>query len=303
MQWRKFESLVSNSSVLFVSDTQKNGNVEGLLRALPAVLYSGFADVTCPKSWLQLEDPERHQAYEYDWHRLQDIDAPRFDIVACTTQYYEDTLPVYSLQGLVNQYSGSDQQIVVVGDGEGFELSGTVRPFREDPVVDRSMDYEEVYSAYEQQYEDHGVDLPLKQTKNLFLQDNANLYELATGTRLTSIEGLVDVLPDAPYLPMITGLSSIFASKTTHGSTPLGSTEAIEAFGKWLRRRIELDYNEAISIARTINDYAINHEQLFDSASRSRMPNINDARPVRRELSPEKNPIHARYHTWLSNAL
>lgn len=303
MQWRKFESLISTNSVLFISDPQKNGNVEGLLRALPAVLYSGFTNVTCPKSWLQLEDPALHQAYEYEWHRLQDIGAPQFDIVACTTQYYEDTLPVYSLQGLINLYSDSDHRIVVVGDAEGFKLSGTVRPFREDPVVGRSMEYEDVYSAYEKHYDEHGVDLPLKQTQNLFLQDNANLYELATGTRLTSVEGLIEVLPDAPYLPMLDGLSSIFASKTSHGSKPLGSTEAIEAFGKWLRRRIELGYNEAISLARTINDYAIDHEQLFDRASRSRMPKINDARTVRRELIPEENPIHTRYNRWLSNAL
>lgn len=303
MQWRKFESLISENSVVFISDPVKNGNVEGLLRALPAVLYSGFDDVTCPKSWLQLEDPSRHHAYEYRWHLLQDVKRPQFDLVAATTQYYEDKLPVYSLQGLVNGYSVSDKRIVVIGDSEDFELSGTVRPFREDPVVDRAMKYPEVYGAYERHYEDHGIELPLKETKNLFLHDNANLYELATGTSLASVEGLVDVLPEAPYLPILDGLSSIFASHSTYGSEPLESTEAIEAFGKWLRRRIELDYNEATSIARTINDYAIDHEQLFDEASRTRMPNINDARTARRELTPEENPIHERYDAWLSNAL
>ncbi|WP_440764397.1 hypothetical protein [Natronorubrum sp. DTA7] len=303
MQWRKFDSLISDTEVVFISDPIKNGNVEGLLRALPAVLYSGFDDVTCPKSWLQLEDPSRHRAYEYNWHLLQDIERPQFDLVAATTQYYENNLPVYSLQGLVNRYSVSDRQIVVIGDSENFELAGTVRPFREDPVVDRAMKYQEVYAAYEQQYEEHGMELPLKGTKNLFLHDNANLYELATGTTLSSVEGLIDVLPDAPYLPLLEGLSSVFASGSTYGSEPLESTAAIEAFGKWLRRRIELDYNEALSVARTINDYAIDHEQLFDEASRTQMPNINDARTARRELTPEENSIHERYNVWLSNAL
>ncbi|WP_139246217.1 hypothetical protein [Natrinema hispanicum] len=288
---------------MFISDPVKNGHVEGLLRALPAVLYSGFDDVTCPKSWLQLEDPSRHSAYEYSWHLLQDVNELQVDLIAATTQYYEDNLPVYSLQSLVNRYSVSDQRIVVIGDSENFELSGTVRPFREDPVVDRAMNYQEVYAAYEQYYKDYGMELPLQETQNLFLHDNANLYELATGTRLTSVEELIDVLPDAPYLPILGGFSSIFASNSAYGSEPLESTEAIEAFGKWLRRRIELDYNEALSVARTINDYAIDHEQLFDKASRTRMPNINDARTARRELTPEENPIHERYHTWLSNAL
>ncbi|GAB3039782.1 hypothetical protein [Natronobiforma cellulositropha] len=303
MRWRKFESLISESSVVFISDPVKNGNVEGVLRVLPAVLYSGFGDVTCPKSWLQLKDPSRHHAYEYMWHLIQDIDRPVFDIVAVTTQYYEDKLPVYSLQGLVNRYSVSDRQIVVIGNSEDFELSGTVRPFREDPVVDRTMEYSEVYGAYEQHYEAHGMKLPLKETKNLYLHDNANLYEMATGTSLDSVEELIEILPDAPYLPILDNLSSIFASRSTYGSNPLKSTKAIESFGKWLRRRIELDYNEAIDIARTINDYAIDHEQLFDKASRTRMPNINDARTARRKLSPEESPIHERYDAWLSNAL
>ena len=303
MRWAKYQKVVSDAEVLFIYDTQQNGKVEGVLRGLPALLYSGFADATCPKSWLQLDDPGRHQFYEYEWHRLQEIDGSKFDLTALTTQYYEDNLAVFSLRTLVNRYSQTDNRLVVVGDRKDFELAGTVRPFREDPIVDKDCAYHEIYSAYEEYYRSHGIEFPLRTTKNLFVQDNAILYQLVTGDAVSSIEELVEVLPKAPYLPLLRGLSSIFASSTGIGSEPLPSNAAIEAFGKWLRRRIELEYNDALSIARTINDYASSHERLFDPAGRRRMPRINDAREGRRKLRPEENPIHARYHTWLSDAL
>jgi hypothetical protein len=303
MRWDKYQKMMSNSEVVFIYDTQRNGKIEGVLRGLPALLYSGFADATCPKSWMQLDNPGRYQLYEYSWHQLQEIDGSRFNLTALTTQYYEDNLTVYSLRTLVNRYSQTANRIFVIGDRKNFQLAGTVRPFREDPVVDNDVAYRDVYSAFEEYYDDHGITLPLQTTDNLFVQDNAILYEIVTGEVISSIEELVDILPEAPYLPILRELSSIFTSAVGIGSEPLESTAAIEEFGKWLRRRVELDYNEALAIARTINDYASSHERLFDPVGRRRIPEINDARRARQNIQPDENPIHARYHTWLSEAL
>lgn len=303
MRWAKYDQSLRDAKVVFIYDTQKNGNVEGLLRGLPALLYSQFCNATCPKSWLQIGDSDQHRLYDYRWHRLQDIDEIDFDLAALTTQYYESNLAVYSLRTLINRYSNSDRKIFIVGDQRSFELAGTVRPLREDTVVDRTFAYEDVYTAFTARYDEYDISLPLQDTKNLFLQDSANIYELAVGEPLRTIEELIDVLPEAPYLPLVKGLSSVFTSRTGVGSEPLGSVKDIEEFGKWLRRRIELGYNEALSIAKTVNGYASDYERLFDPAGRRRMPEMNEARAARRELDHENNPIHERYHTWLSEAL
>lgn len=303
MRWSKYDQSLRDAEVVFIYDTQKNGNVEGVLRGLPALLYSRFCDVTSPKSWLQIGDSDRHNLYEYNWHRLQDIEEIDFDLAALTTQYYESNLAVFSLRTLINRYSNTDDRIFVIADQKSFELAGTVRPFREDSVVDRTFAYEDIYTAFANRYDDHGLSLPLQDTKNLFLQDNANMYEIATDETLQTTEQLVDVLPQAPYLPVVKGLSSIFASQTGIGSEPLGSVEEQEEFGKWLRRRIELDYNEALSIARTINEYASDHERIFDPGGRRRMPEMKKARTARQEIDTDDNPIHGRYHAWFSEAL
>lgn len=303
MRWSKYDQTIRDSDVVFIYDTQKNGNVEGILRVLPTLLYTRFGDATCPKSWLQIGDSDQHKLYDFEWHRLQELNETNFDLAALTTQYYESNLAVYSLRTLINRYSSSERSIFVVADQKSFELAGTVRPFREDPVVDKSFTYEEIYTAFADRYDKFGISLPLQDTKNLFLQDNANMYELATGEEVQTVEQLIDILPQAPYLPLVRGLSSIFASRSGVGSEPLGSLEEIEEFGKWLRRRIELEYGEALSMGRTINGYASDYERLFDSAGRRRMPEMNKARMARQELDPDESVIHERYHSWFSEAL
>ena len=74
MRWEKFRRTVDDAQTVFVHDTVKNGKVNGHLRALPAILYAGFDDVTCPKRFLSVGDYRRHQLYEDTWHLLQDLD-------------------------------------------------------------------------------------------------------------------------------------------------------------------------------------------------------------------------------------
>lgn len=298
MRWEKFSRTLNDAQTVFIYDTVKNGKVNGHLRALPAILYGGFGDVTCPKGFLRVSDYGRHQLYEYNWHLLQDLDGREFDLVACTNQYYERELGIFSLRTLLKRYAKTGRRLVVLGDQPSFEVSGMVRPLREDPVVTASFSYDEVYEAYKQFYRMHDYELPLKGTKNLFLQDNALCYEASTNKSISTIEELIEILPRAPYLPIVKGLSTIFSAKDL-GSEPLESTESIEGFGKWLRRRVELTYQEALSTARTINEYASAHERLFDAASRRRMTEMSVADSGVRELEGDANPIADRHRQWL----
>ena len=303
MLWAKFETELEKANFVFIYDDQQNGQIEGILRGLPAISYAGITTVTCPKSWLQIDGSTRHELYEYEWSRLQDIRAPDESIIAATTQYYEDNLAVYSIKTLINRFTSTDHTLCVIADEESFQPSGAVRPFREEPVVDCAWEYSDIYDAYQEHYENYDVQLPIAETKNLFVQDNANMYRLATGDTISSIEELVAVLPNAPYLPFVRGVSSIFSKDDGVGSEPLESNEAIEDLGKWLRRRLELEYREGISIAKSLNDYATSHERLFDPAGRRQMPEMNCAREPRRELAETTNPIHERYHRWFDRAL
>lgn len=303
MLWTKFETELEKADFVFIYDDQQNGQIEGILRGLPALCYTDIRTATCPKSWLQLADPARHELYDYEWVRLQDIRDPDGDLIAATTQYYEDNLAVYSLKNVINTYTTTNHTLCIIADQKCFEPSGAVRPYREEPAVDCDWKYSEVYDAYEERYEQFDIPLPVAGSKNLFVQDNANMYHLATGNTVTSISEFIDILPEAPYLPFVRGISSIFSKDDGFGSEPLESQDAIEELGKWLRRRLEIDRQGGISIAKSLNDLATSHEELFDPAGRKQMPRLNDARDPWRELADATNPIHERYYQWFDQAL
>jgi len=73
--------------------------------------------------------------------------------------------------------------------------------------------------------------MPLRDTKNLFVQDNANLYELVEGDPIETTSELFDELTEAPYLPLYKTFSNIFARRNELGVSPLESDDVIEAFG------------------------------------------------------------------------
>lgn len=300
---------ISEADVAFVHDPE--GNVHfWKLRALPAMTYLGIGHATYPTSWRQLKHTWQHdrggRQYGfpgYDYHVLGGIEVSSTeDMCAITTSYYEQQTQ-YTINDLVDRYVGSDGTLVVVADERRFQPIGGLRPLYQEPFCERIGAYDRVYDAVVDHYTAAGWELPLQDTKNLFLQDNANLYGLVEGEPPESAAELFDVLTDAPYLPLYGTFSEIFARPDELGVAPLESDDVIEAFGGWLRRRIEWEKGTASEVAHDLNLAVSMEGTVFDPSYARRSPKLREARAAADDLDTDANDINRRYHDWLTNPL
>jgi hypothetical protein len=300
---------VTEADVAFVNDP--DGNVHyWKLRSFPAFAYLGVTDATYPTLWRQLKHTWQHERggtqYDfpgYDYHVLGGIDLPSSkDFCVVTTSYYERETQ-YSVNHLVDRYAGSDGTLVVVADEKRFQPEGGLRPLYMEQFCTHVGSYARVYNAFVAHYDECGWDLPLRNTKNLFLQDNANLYEFVEGERLKSVTDLFDIITDAPYLPLYKTFSDVFARKDQFGVVPLESDDTVEALGGWLRRRIEWDKETASDVAHDLNRAVSLEGTVFDPSYAKRDPKLDEAREAAANLDPEENIISARYQDWLAEPL
>lgn len=300
---------LSAADVAFIHDPE--GSVHyWKLRALPAITYLDVEHATYPTSWRQLKHTWQHERGGtqygfpgYDYQVLGGIDiSPSNDICVVTTSYYEKETQ-YSVNELVDRYTRSDGTLIVVADERRFQPKGGLRPLYQEPFCERIGRYSRIYDAFAVRYEEKGWKMPLRDTENLFLQDNANLYELVEGESLGSTTDLFEVVADAPYLPLYVTFSEIFARPEELGVEPLESDDMVEAFGGWLRRRIEWDKGTASNVAHDLNKEVSMEGTAFDPSYAKRSPKLREARVAANELNPDANAIEARYHDWLTNPL
>lgn len=273
----------------------------GMLRALPAIKYLGTNRFTFPKRWRQLATPAQYDYLEYDYELLGEIGPPDTNLCAITNQNYE-SYTEFTIKPVIAKYerNHTSSTLVVVGDRSDFEPQGGQRPLRENEFVSELGDYHSVYTRFEDTYEDAGLRCSLADTENLFMQDNANIYRIVTGEGLRQTRELFEVLPEAPYLPLYAGMASIFSRATEPGASPLDSYEAIEALGRWLRRRIEWDRQSGLTVARRLNDAVADDERTFDAVQPRRRPEARQAREMLTERRAESD-IHARYAKWVTD--
>lgn len=296
---------LQNASVAVIHD-DVDQQYWWLLRSLPAIHYLGFTTYTYPTSWRTLNTGGQFQSYveqyswpEYDYKVLGQIEEETFgdDLVVITNEYYESETQ-YSVDHLVSRYTSRPETLLVVTDSPRFTPRGGQRPLYQEQFVEHLGSYQRFYHAYESVYDEAGWDLPLLDTKNLFLHDNANLYELVTGTVLKTTEGLFERLPEAPFLPLYEALGNIFARKDEFGSVPLDEDD-VTGLQRWLRRRVEWDRGTATEVAKQLNNAVQNNGRVFDPSYAARSPKIDEARRVANEMQPDESPIHKRYHSWL----
>lgn len=285
-------------------------DVEGaywwLLRSLPAIRRLDFETFTYPTSWRTLNTGGQFQSYtdqyawlDHDYLVLGEIESNAFrdDLVVITNEYYESETQ-YSIDHLVSRYSSLDETLIVVTDSKRFIPRGGQRPLYQEQSVERIGSYRRLYNAYNDVYTDAGWDFPLIDTKNLFLQDNANLYHLVSNDRVTTTKELFEVLPEAPYLPLYDVFGEIFAREDEYGSVPL-SEEDVTGLQRWLRRRVEWEKGTAQEVAEFLNQAVTRDGQTFDPSYAARSPAVRDARVVGDSLNPNDSSIDKRYRVWL----
>lgn len=277
-----------------------------LLRSLPAINYLDFSTFTYPTSWRTLNTGEQFQSYtdqydylDYEYLVLGQIEEEAFkgDLVVTTNEYYESETQ-YSVDHLVSRYSSRPETLLIVTDSRRFTPRGGQRPLYHEQFVEKVGSYRRLYDGYESYYSDAGWDLPLMDTMNLFLHDNANLYEYVTGTAIDTTIELFDVLPDEPYLPLYDVFCEIFAREDEYGSVPLDEDDVI-GLQRWLRRRIEWDRGTASEVAQRLNSAVGKEGRTFDPSYAARSTEIREAQQLAKDLDPDSSSINKRYHTWL----
>ncbi|WP_436926025.1 hypothetical protein [Halosimplex amylolyticum] len=279
-----------------------------MLRSLPAINYLGFQTFTYPTSWRSLNTGGEFPSYtdqydylDYDYKVLGQLEENVFrdDLVVVTSDYYEGETQ-YSIDHLISRYAARPETLIVVTDSSRFTPRGGQRPLYQEQFVENVGSYDRLYTALESAYESAGWDLPLLDTKNLFLHDNANLYEFVTGEELGDTESLFDVLPDAPFLPLYDVFGEIFARPDEYGSVPLDG-EDVTGLERWLRRRVEWDRDTASKIARSLNRAVSGEGQTFDPSHAARTPVVKEAADKATEIDAEKSSINKRYYAWLQH--
>jgi hypothetical protein len=293
-------STVRDADVAFLYDPIENSRW-GLLRGLPAIYYLDVQDFTYPTSWCQFERGARHFELDYEYHVVSNsLDLPDSvpDIGVVTNTYYERETP-YSIKFLINRFTVVDSTLFVLTDDRRFQPQGAQRPLCQEPFVELLGTYRSVYEQFEAAYSEAGWELPLSDTKNLFVQDNANLHRIVTDESLTSTTDLFEVLPDAPYLPMYDVLSKVFSRPREFGSVPLDAESGLPELVRWLRRRIEWDRSTARDVAASLNDAVVDDGSTFDPAAARRDPTVQEAYLAGNQLDPDASPIERRYRNWL----
>ena len=279
-----------------------------MLRSLPAIEYLDFSTFTYPTSWRTLNTGGEFQSYtdqydylDYDYKVLGQIEEEAFadDLVVVTTEYYEGETE-YSIDHLVSRYASRPETLLIVTNSKRFTPRGGQRPLYQEQFVESLGSYDRLYAAHESVYDAAGWGLPLIDTRNLFLQDNANLYEFVTGEALQTAEELFAVLPDSPYLPLYDVFGSIFGREDDFGSVPLGEDDVI-GLQRWLRRRVEWERGTARDVAEGLNRAVSRDGQTFDPsyAMPRRSPVVREAVEEADGIDPNESSIHKRYHAWL----
>lgn len=277
-----------------------------LLRSLPAINALGFSTFTYPTSWRTLNTGGQFQSYrnqydylDYDYKVLGQIEEESFedDLVVITNEYYESETQ-YSVDHLVSRYSNREETLLVITDSHRFTPRGGQRPLYQEQFVEDLGEFQRLYNAYESIYGESEWELPLIDTKNIFLHDNATLYELVTGSQLQTTEDLFEILPEAPYLPLYDVFSQIFAREDEYGSVPLDQDD-VTGLQRWLRRRVEWDRQTATEVAERLNRIVSNDGSTFDPSYAARSPAMQEARSAAKEIDPHESSINKRYKSWL----
>lgn len=288
------------NDVAFIHEPVENSRW-WMLRSLPALRRLDIEHFTFPTSWRQLGGRGAQYDYlDYEYHVIGDIEPPAgANLCVITNEHYE-TETAHSIDHLINRFTAREGTLLVVADTMSFTPAGGQRPLYQEQFTNRIGTTNLLFEAFTEQYRAHDWTLPLTDTKNMFIQDNAKLYELVTGERLTESRALFDILPEAPYLPLYNVFSQIFARPDEYGSVPLGSDDDVSALGRWLRRRIEWDRETGINVARQLNRAVAADGSTFDPSYARRSPAMQEARAAASDLEPTADSIEARYHEQLT---
>jgi hypothetical protein len=305
MDWEKLKFYASTKEVILYHDMVESRFGEGLLRGLPAIAHV-FESLSCesrftyPKTWRQLGNTAQFGLYPHQWIRIQDLADIEWPMTFITNSHYEHDEP-YSIRAGVSKVRHSGNPAVIVSDDAQFRFQDDDRPLDDNGYAKALGEYDAVFDSVADQYEEAGYPLPLTDTKNLFLQDNAILFNRIADSdgSLNTTKGLFETLHTAPYLPLYTALTNIFNKDDRYGAVALPEDE-LDGFRKWLGHRIDRSKDETREIAEVLNESVLAEQTNFTTASQVNHPTLRQAETFLEDITPVSNPIERRYSRWLT---
>lgn len=301
MNYEYLQTQLDRANVAFIWDEDVDA-AWGRLRILPAIYYWGVTHFTLPKRWRKLSSTKQYDYLEYEYELLGNMDLGDEPLCSITSQNYESHTE-YTIQPLLTRYQSHESPLVVAAESRYFDPKGGQRELQEQPFVEKLGSYGRVYNAFKEHYRDVGFGCPLKGTANLYLQDNANIYELVSGKQLSSKTELFNRLPELPYLPLYKVFIEIFGRDDGPGSSPLPTYAHIEGLSRWLRRRVEWDRQAGLEQAKRLNRAVDKDESIFAHKTRMRCTNEFDIGTVTRRIDKSKSDVHRRYWGWLQEVV
>ncbi|WP_435362363.1 hypothetical protein [Haloarchaeobius sp. DFWS5] len=316
MNWEQLKYWWTNSEVVYVDEPLERRFGFGMLRSLPAVNRINLvvqqgnvnegADTsstglfTYPKQWRQLGNVEQFGMEPHEWRLLDEIEPASRPVGIFTNTWYEQKLP-YSIGQLVSKCRRSGRPVYVFADDREFQIDSATRPLREEHYTfSVEGGYPVVYDALKEYYQSQGIRFPLSDTRNIFLQDNAFLFnEIQSRKSVSSAQELFDVVSEAPYLPLYGSLIQIFNRNDSKGSDAIPSEE-LDAFRKWLMRRINWSSSISRDVAESLNERVLADANVFAAPTRVNHPTKIDVDEYLPKLTDGSSPLHYLYARWLN---
>ncbi len=267
----------------------------------PDTTLSGL--FTYPKQWRQLGDVEQFGMEPHEWRLLDDINTDIGPVCTLTNTYYEQQLP-YSIGPLISKCRQAEQPVYVFADEEEFEIYSATRPLREEsytfPV---EGGYPVVYEALREYYQSQEIRFSLSDTRNVFLQDNAYLFnKIQKGDSVSSTEELFKLLPEAPYLPLYGAMVQIFNRNDSKGADAIPSEE-VDGLRKWLMRRINWPSSTARDVAELLNEQVLSDANVFAAPTRINHPTQIEVDEFLTQIEGQSSPLHILYARWLNEGI
>jgi hypothetical protein len=304
MDWDDLRYWLKARDIITCFDAQSTGWGYGLLRTLPAIDHVATVMIdapqyTYPKQWRQLGDVAQFGMFPHEWIRLQDISNVESPFGILTNEHYEQESP-YTISPAISKVRHVGQTVFLISDIEDFKLEMDSRPLADHGYVKDIGEYADLYTILNSHYTEHGYPHPLSDSRNLFLQDNAIIYNNIhdPASDISAVEDLFDRLPDAPYLPLYSAMTRIFNRDDSFGAVALPDTELV-GFRKWLQWRIDRSQSECRDLAETINGRVLDENTVFTVESQIEHKTFNRAREFVASLDPGDNPIERKYVGWI----
>lgn len=191
-------------------------NFEGLLRSLELVYLFNFRDVTCPISWIGLQEKiplfgEEKQPNNLKHHHFKDLkielDNNKISKLVCVTNLEIETMKSkFSIKNIVNYFKNDESKkkiLLLIIDDKNFKIHGWQRKLKNLSFVGIKFEkYLKLLQKVKNVFKKANLNFCLNENENLYFQQIAMFHNEISGVKPKSFLELFYDLSAKPYSPL-----------------------------------------------------------------------------------------------------